>query len=256
MDLPRTPSFRLEGRRALVTGGSRGIGLGAAMALAEAGAHVVVAARGAEELEATVAAMTAEGLSAEAAVLDVTDPAAVEAMLDRVGPVDVLVNSAGMARHGPAVDTLEADYDAVMGVNVKAAYFLAQAVARRMQGPGSIIQISSQMGHVGGIDRAVYCATKHAVEGMTKAMAIEWGARGIRVNTICPTFILTPLTEGTFADPRNAPGSRARSSWAVWDRSRISWGRWSTSPLTRLRWSRGPRCWSMGVGRRGDRGRG
>jgi NAD(P)-dependent dehydrogenase (short-subunit alcohol dehydrogenase family) len=201
MDLPRTPSFRLEGRRALVTGGSRGIGLGAAMALAEAGAHVVVAARGAEELEATVAAMTAEGLSAEAAVLDVTDPAAVEAMLDRVRPVDVLVNSAGMARHGPAVDTLEADYDAVMGVNVKAAYFLAQAVARRMQGPGSIIQISSQMGHVGGIDRAVYCATKHAVEGMTKAMAIEWGARGIRVNTICPTFILTPLTEGTFADP-------------------------------------------------------
>jgi 2-deoxy-D-gluconate 3-dehydrogenase len=106
-----------------------------------------------------------------------------------------------MARHGPALDTVEADYDAVMEVNVKAAYFLAQEVARRMEGPGSIIQISSQMGHVGGIDRAVYCASKHAVEGMTRAMAIEWGGRAIRVNTICPTFIRTPLTESTFADP-------------------------------------------------------
>lgn len=201
MDLPRTPSFRLDQRRALVTGGSRGIGLGAAMALAEAGAHVIVAARGADELDATVAAMLAAGLSAEAAVLDVTDREAVVALLDRVGPLDVLVNSAGMARHGPALDTVEADYDAVMSVNVKAAYVLAQEVARRMTGPGSIIQISSQMGHVGGIDRAVYCASKHAVEGMTKAMAIEWGARGIRVNTICPTFIRTPLTESTFADP-------------------------------------------------------
>jgi NAD(P)-dependent dehydrogenase (short-subunit alcohol dehydrogenase family) len=144
------------------------------------------------------------GLSAEAAALDVTDRAAVAPVLDRVGPVDVLVNSAGMARHGPALETEEADFDAVMAVNVKAAYVLAQEVARRMTGPGSIIQISSQMGHVGGIDRAVYCATKHAVEGMTKAMAIEWGPRGIRVNTICPTFIRTPLTEGTFADPGEA----------------------------------------------------
>jgi NAD(P)-dependent dehydrogenase (short-subunit alcohol dehydrogenase family) len=215
MELPRTPSFRLEGRRALVTGGSRGIGLGAAMALAEAGAHVVVAARGVEELQAAVDAMLAAGLSAEAAVLDVTDRAAVAAVLDRVGPVDVLVNSAGMARHGPALETEEADYDAVMAVNVKAAYVLAQEVARRMTGPGSIIQISSQMGHVGGIDRAVYCATKHAVEGMTKAMAIEWGPRGIRVNTICPTFIRTPLTEGTFADPEKR----------AWIESKIKLGR-------------------------------
>ncbi|KPQ14276.1 MAG: gluconate 5-dehydrogenase IdnO [Rhodobacteraceae bacterium HLUCCO18] len=201
MDLPRTPSFRLDGRRALITGGSRGIGLGAAMALGEAGADVIVAARGAEELEMTADAMLAAGLSAEAAVLDVTDREAMVTLLDRVGPLDVLVNSAGMARHGPALDTVEGDYDAVMEVNVKAAYVLAQEVARRMEGPGSIIQISSQMGHVGGIDRAVYCASKHAVEGMTKAMAIEWGGRGIRVNTICPTFIHTPLTESTFADP-------------------------------------------------------
>jgi NAD(P)-dependent dehydrogenase (short-subunit alcohol dehydrogenase family) len=215
MDLPRTPSFRLEGRRALVAGGSRGIGLGAAMALGEAGAHVIVAARGADELRAAVDAMTGAGLSAEAAVLDVTDRGAVNSVLDRVGPVDVLVNSAGIARHGPALDTEEADYDAVMAVNVKAAYFLAQEVARRMAGPGSIIQVSSQMGHVGGVDRAVYCATKHAVEGMTKAMAIEWGPRGIRVNTICPTFIRTPLTEGTFADPAKR----------AWIESKIKLGR-------------------------------
>jgi 2-deoxy-D-gluconate 3-dehydrogenase len=201
MELPRTPSFRLDGRRALVTGGSRGIGLAAAVALAEAGAHVVAAARGRDELSAVVEEMRAAGLSAEARVLDVTDRGAVAALLEASGPVDVLVNSAGMARHAPALETEERDYDAVMGVNVKAAFFLAQDVARRMAGPGSIIQISSQMGHVGGIDRAVYCATKHAVEGMTKAMAIEWGAAGIRVNTICPTFIRTPLTEATFADP-------------------------------------------------------
>ncbi|MGP1355787.1 SDR family NAD(P)-dependent oxidoreductase [Roseicyclus sp.] len=201
MSLPRTPSFRLDGRRALVTGGSRGIGLGCAVALAEAGAHVVVAARGEAELLSAVGEMQAAGLSAEALVLDVTDRAAVEAALDGVGALDVLVNSAGMARHTPALATVEADYDAVMALNVKAAYVLAQEVARRMTGPGSIVQVSSQMGHVGGIDRAVYCASKHAVEGMTKAMAIEWGPRGIRVNTLCPTFIRTPLTEATFADP-------------------------------------------------------
>ncbi len=215
MMLPRTPSFRLDGRRALVTGGSRGIGLGCAVALAEAGAHVTVAARGEAELNAAVAEMTEAGLSAEARVLDVTDRAAVVAALDAVGPLDVLVNSAGMARHAPALETVEADYDAVMAVNAKAAFVLAQEAALRMEGPGSIIQVSSQMGHVGGIDRAVYCASKHAVEGMTKAMAIEWGPRGIRVNTICPTFILTPLTEATFADPQKR----------AWIEGRIKLGR-------------------------------
>ncbi|MEL6205475.1 MAG: SDR family oxidoreductase [Pseudomonadota bacterium] len=202
MTLPRTPSFRLDGRRALVTGASRGIGLGCAVALAEAGAHVVMAARGAEALEASVAEIREAGLSAEAAVLDVTDLAAQDALVDRLGPFDVLVNSAGIARHAPALEATEEDYDAVMAANVKAAFFLARNVARGMAGRGgSIIQISSQMGHVGGIDRSVYCATKHAVEGMTKAMAVEWGPARVRVNTICPTFIRTPLTARTFADP-------------------------------------------------------
>jgi 2-deoxy-D-gluconate 3-dehydrogenase len=201
MTLPRTPSFRLDGKRALVTGASRGIGLGCAVALAEAGAHVILVARGQGALTDAVAELTAAGLSAEGHALDVTDRGAVAALLDRVGPVDILCNSAGLARHSPALETAEADYDAVMEINVKAAYFLAQAVAARMERGGSILQISSQMGHVGGIDRAVYCASKHAVEGMTKAMAIEWGPRAIRVNTICPTFVMTELSKPTFADP-------------------------------------------------------
>ena len=201
MTLPRTPSFRLDGRRALVTGASRGIGLGCAVALAEAGAHVILVARGEGGLAEAVAEMTAAGLSAEGHALDITDRAAVAGLLDTVGPVDVLCNSAGLARHSPALETAEEDYDAVMEINVKAAYFLAQAVAARMGSGGSIIQISSQMGHVGGIERAVYCASKHALEGMTKAMAIEWGPKAIRVNTICPTFVMTELSRPTFADP-------------------------------------------------------
>lgn len=202
MTLPRTPSFRLNGKRALVTGGSRGIGFGCAAALAEAGAHVVVAARGAGQVEEAVSQIATAGFSAEGSVLDVTDQSAVHAVFDRYGPVDILVNSAGLARHSPALETTSDDFDAVMNINVKAAFFLAQCAARQMQGRGgSIIQISSQMGHVGGVDRAVYCGTKHAVEGMTKAMAIEWGPQDIRVNTICPTFILTELTKPTFDDP-------------------------------------------------------
>ncbi|MDA7426841.1 SDR family oxidoreductase [Primorskyibacter aestuariivivens] len=203
MSLPRTPSFRLDGKRALVTGASSGIGLGCAVALAEAGAHVTCAARGVERLEAAVAEMQAAGFSAEALALDVGDLDAVKAALSDTA-FDVVVNAAGLGRHSAALDTDPADYDAVMGVNLRGAYFLSTEAARAMQGAGikgSIIHISSQMGHVGGIDRAVYCATKHGVEGMVKAMAIEWGKSGIRINTICPTFIRTPLTEATFENP-------------------------------------------------------
>ncbi|KQI71189.1 3-oxoacyl-ACP reductase [Loktanella sp. 5RATIMAR09] len=204
MTLPRTPSFRLDGKRALVVGGSSGIGLGCAVALADAGAEVTVAARNGARAGAVVAQMTAAGMKALSMVVDVADVAATEAAVLAEEPFDVLVNAAGAAIHAPALETEEADFDAVSNINFKGAYFLTRAVAKGLIAagkPGSLINISSQMAHVGGNDRAVYCATKFAVEGFTKAMAIEWGKQGIRVNTICPTFIRTPLTEVTFSDP-------------------------------------------------------
>jgi NAD(P)-dependent dehydrogenase (short-subunit alcohol dehydrogenase family) len=204
MTLPQTPSFRLDDKRALVTGASSGIGLAGAVALGQAGADVVLVARGLEALQAVTTEMTAAGLSAQALQLDITDIDAAKAALDDQGPFDILVNSAGLARHSPAMQTTPEDYDTVMDVNVRAAYFLTRNVAAGLIAAGksgSLINISSQMGHVGGVDRAVYCATKHALEGMTKSMAIEWGAHGIRVNTLCPTFIRTPLAAQTLAIP-------------------------------------------------------
>ena len=218
MTLPRTPSFRLDGRRALVAGASSGIGLGAAVALAEQGAQVVLVARGAEKLAGIVAKMQAAGFDAQALPLDVTDIAATAAAVQNHGPFDVLVNSAGLARHSAATETTPEDYDAAFALNVRATYFLTQSVARGLiaaRKSGSIITISSQMGHVGGVDRAVYAATKHALEGMTKSMAIEWGPHGIRVNTLCPTFIRTPLAEQTLRNPERA----------AWILSKIKLGR-------------------------------
>ncbi|SFL42764.1 SDR family NAD(P)-dependent oxidoreductase [Shimia aestuarii] len=202
-ELPETPSFSLAGQSAFVTGASSGIGQGCAAALAAAGAHVVCVARGAKKLDETVAAIQARGQSAEALVLDICDLGAL-AQVFEARAFDVVVNSAGTARHSPAIETAPVDFDAVMGLNLRAAYFLSAEAAKAMMRegtPGSIIHISSQMGHVGGIDRAVYCASKHGLEGMVKAMAIEWGPECIRINTICPTFIRTPLGAQTLGDP-------------------------------------------------------
>jgi len=204
MELPKTPTFRLDGRRALVAGASSGIGLASATALAEAGAAVTLAARRETELGEAVATMKARGWHAQAQTLDIADVEHTEAFVASAEPFDIMVNSAGLARHGPALETTPDDFDAAMGVNLRGAYFLTRSVAKRLIAagkPGSLINISSQMGHVGGIDRAVYCAGKFAVEGFTKAMALEWGQAGIRVNTLCPTFIRTPLTEQTFDNP-------------------------------------------------------
>ena len=203
MNLPKTPNFRLDGRKALVTGAGRGIGLAAAAALAEAGAHVTLAARSADEVEAAAEAIRQRGENAQALVLDVTDTTRTAAEISARGPFQVLVNNAGTNRPAALVDMTEDDYDLVTDLNVRAAYFVAQAVAKGLIAaklPGSLINISSQMGHVGGLNRSVYCATKHAIEGATKAMAWELGEHDIRVNTLCPTFIETPMTAGMLTD--------------------------------------------------------
>ena len=204
IDLPKTPSFRLDGFRALVTGASSGIGLGCAVALAEAGADVVLASRNIKALNEAAEAIIMKGFSAETLQLDISDLVSIDTVLKDQKPFDVLVNSAGLGRHTPSLETSSEDFDEVMDVNLKGAYFLTQSIAKALikaKKPGSLINISSQMGHVGGVDRAVYAASKHAVEGFTKAMAIEWGRHQIRVNTICPTFIRTPLTQSTFDNP-------------------------------------------------------
>ncbi len=201
MELTKTPPFRLDGKRALVTGAGRGLGLAAASALADAGAHVTLAARTANEIEEAADAIRARGQKAEALTLDVSDVDAMKATLAAQPPFDILVNNAGTNRPAPFVDVKVEDFDFVFGLNVRAAYFVAQAVARALvaaKKPGSIINMSSQMGHVGGATRTVYCATKHAMEGFTKAMAIELAPHKIRVNTLAPTFIETPMTRPFF----------------------------------------------------------
>jgi NAD(P)-dependent dehydrogenase (short-subunit alcohol dehydrogenase family) len=201
--LPATPSFRLDGRRALVTGAGRGIGLAAAAALASAGAHVLLCARTTNEISEAAAAIAAAGGSAETIPLDVTDLDAVGVVMAAQPPIDILVNNAGMNRPNFVTEVSVADFDAVMALNVRATFFLAQVVARRLiefgRG-GSLINISSQMGHVGGARRSLYCASKWAMEGFTKAMAIDLASHGIRVNTLCPTYIETPMTEPFFRD--------------------------------------------------------
>jgi NAD(P)-dependent dehydrogenase (short-subunit alcohol dehydrogenase family) len=204
MQLPRTPSFSLTGKRALVSGGGRGIGRAAAAALAQAGCDVTVCARTAEDIEAVASSIRADGQTARAAILDVNDVALVERFVAAEQPFDVLVNSAGTNRPKPFLDVTTDDYDAVMTLNVRSAYFVAQAVARKLvqaQKPGSIINMSSQMGHVGAARRSIYCASKWAMEGFTKAMAVELAPHQVRVNTLAPTFIETPMTKPFFENP-------------------------------------------------------
>lgn len=208
--------WSLDGRVALVTGAGRGLGLGCAQTLAEAGAAVLLVARTATEIEQAAEAITAAGGTARAHVADVTDErqvaGAVRAAQD-MGALRVCVNCAGTNRPGPARDYPMADWDALFDVNVRATFLVCRAVGDALLtegGRGSIVNMSSQMGAVGFPGRVTYCATKHAVEGMTKALGVEWAPDGIRVNAVAPTFVETPLTKPMLADPEFGAEVRRR----------------------------------------------
>jgi NAD(P)-dependent dehydrogenase (short-subunit alcohol dehydrogenase family) len=204
IDVPRTPSMRLDGRRALVTGGSRGIGFACAAALAQAGASVTLAARSETELDAACSAIRESGGDCTPLVLDVTNAGEVVERIAGNDPFQILVNSAGINRPRTLIDMDDEDIEAILDLNVIATMRVTREVARALiptGQPGSIINVSSQMGLVGSPRRTAYCASKHAVEGFSKALAWELGPQGVRVNTICPTFIETSLTAGMFVDP-------------------------------------------------------
>jgi NAD(P)-dependent dehydrogenase (short-subunit alcohol dehydrogenase family) len=216
--LPKAPSFSLNGKTALITGGGRGIGFAAAAALAQAGAGVTLVARSANELERASGEINDEGGRSDFIALDITDAPAVSSTIEGRTPYDILVNCAGTNRPKPLVELTDDDIDAIIDLNVKSVFHVSRAVAKgmlRAGAGGSIINVSSQMGHVGSPRRTVYCASKHALEGMTKALAWELGPHGIRVNTVCPTFIETAFTASMF----DAPGFRD------WVTQRIALGR-------------------------------
>ena len=205
MNLPQTPTFSLANKNALVVGASSGIGLACAVALADYGAKVTLAARRTKNIKELAEKLNDRGCDASILDLDISNLENIEQNLLSKGPYDVLVNSAGIAKHSLSKNTKVSDFDEVLNVNLKGAFFLTRTVANQLlkdKKSGSLINISSQMGIVGGLERSVYCASKHAVEGFTKAMAIEYGPYGIRINTICPTFILTDLTRPTFENAK------------------------------------------------------
>ncbi len=200
-----SPNFRLDGKRALVTGAGRGIGLAIAQAYAAAGAEVTLCARTEAEIETEAEALRAAGFQAQALTADVTKVAEFAGHVAALPPFDIFVNNAGTNRPKPLSEVTEEDYDTVLGLNLRAAVFAAKAVTAGMIAAGrggSVINMSSQMGHVGAASRTLYCASKWAIEGFTKALAIELGPEQIRVNSICPTFIETPMTRGYFDDPQ------------------------------------------------------
>jgi NAD(P)-dependent dehydrogenase (short-subunit alcohol dehydrogenase family) len=195
--------WRLDGRVAIVTGAGRGLGRGCAIALARAGATVMLVARTRAELEATADAAGGHGVirPADASLADQVSEIVAEA--STLGDLEVLVCAAGQNRPAPARDYPLADWDTLFDINVRATFLACRAVGdhllTRRRG-GSIVTVSSQMGAVGFPGRAAYCATKHAVNGLTRALAVEWARDGIRVNAVAPTFVETPMTLPMFED--------------------------------------------------------
>ncbi len=203
MNFPKTPSFSLKNKKALVTGAGRGIGLGASIALSSAGADVMMISRTSEELEKIDSHLKQLGHKSSFTCLDVTNEAEVSDLINSENCFDILVNNAGTNIPSSLVDTKIDDFDYVMSLNVKSVISLTQKIVKKMldnRVKGSIINVSSQMGHVGGPNRTTYCSSKFAIEGFTKSLAIELANNGIRVNSICPTFIKTPMTEPFLKD--------------------------------------------------------
>jgi NAD(P)-dependent dehydrogenase (short-subunit alcohol dehydrogenase family) len=203
MNYPKLPSFRLDGKRALVTGAGRGIGMGASIALAESGANVTLVSRTEKELKDLTDHINNQGFKGSYEVLDVNNEDEVSNFINNTEPFDILINNAGTNRPAKLIDTKIEDFDYVMSLNVRSVINLTKLIVKKMLDSnikGSIINVSSQMGHVGGPNRTTYCSSKFAIEGFTKSLAIELGPDGIRVNAICPTFIQTPMTEPFLKD--------------------------------------------------------
>lgn len=203
MNYPKLPSFRLDGKNALITGAGRGIGMGASIALAESGANVTLVSRTEKELKDLTDHINSQGFKASYEVLDVNNEDEVSNFINNAEPFDILINNAGTNRPAKLIDTKIEDFDYVMSLNVRSVINLTKLIVKKMLDSnirGSIINVSSQMGHVGGPNRTTYCSSKFAIEGFTKSLAIELGPDGIRVNAICPTFIQTPMTEPFLKD--------------------------------------------------------
>jgi NAD(P)-dependent dehydrogenase (short-subunit alcohol dehydrogenase family) len=189
----------------MVTGASQGIGLACAHRLARSGSEIILVSRGLKPLNEARSTLEAEGATVRAEVCDVRDQRGLSALINSLSKLDILVNNAGGNRPTPFLDVTREDFDWLIDLNVRSLFFASQAAMRKMIESGvkgSIINMSSQMGHVGLPKRTLYCLTKHAIEGFTKALALEAAPFGIRVNAIAPTFVLTPMTEDYFADPK------------------------------------------------------
>jgi len=199
-----SPNMRLDGLTALVTGAGRGLGEGCALALAESGAELILVSRTKSEINLVKEKIESKGGKAKALACDVTDTNSIQDLIKDEERIDILMNNAGSNIPEPFIEVSEENLDFLININVKSMFIVAQACMKKMlQGGrgGSIIHMSSQMGHVGSPRRTVYCLTKHAVEGMSKAIAAEGASEGIRSNCIGPTFVETPMTKPMFENP-------------------------------------------------------